>query len=316
LRLTEYSMRNSFIAVLFIAIVALLILVDEKGIVDLSSVNLSNSTIDPNVTLEYRSLSDLPATPIFSVPTAMPIVMSTQVVQPTYTPYPTYTPPATATPQPTYALIPTVVIRERYVTPEEKRSDMMFMRGVFVFALVVAIGAAYLWYVQWTGERRREHEYEMKRLEIEHSIVRTEELRAQSTVQASMPRPINVNTARSHIQRDEAPQPDQQTARSTEPIVVTRQGYEIAMRRVNEFVVEALRPNGVGLVVSRWKTDRHWDQAIVELMLDYLSDLELITPRSNGRACSWLNESIRPADVLRIISEDQERMISEDSFEE
>jgi hypothetical protein len=46
-------------------------------------------------------------------------------------------------------------------------------------------------------------------------------------------------------------------------------------------------------------------------MLDYLSDLELITPRSNGRACSWLNESMRPADVLRIISEDQERMMTE-----
>jgi hypothetical protein len=309
-------MRNSFIVVLFIAIVALLILIDEKGIIDLSSVSLSNSTSVPYTTPEYRTLSDLPATPnLLIAPTAMPIVMSTQAVQPTaqptYTPYPTYTPPPTQTPQPTYALIPTVVIRERYVTPEEKRSDMMFMRGIFVFALVVAIGAASLWYVQWTEDRRRTHEWEMKQLDIEHSIHRTEELRAQSTVQSSMPRPIVHNAARGHIQRDEPPDPEQQTVRSTEPIVVTRQGYEIAMRRVNEFVVEALKPGGVGLVVSRWKTDRHWDQAIVELMLDYLSDLELITPRSNGRACSWLNESMRPADVLRIISEDQERMMTE-----
>jgi hypothetical protein len=191
------------------------------------------------------------------------------------------------------------------------------LRGTFVVAILVAVVATYLYYAEWVDGRRRVHEYEMKQLEIEHSIHRAEEFRAQSTAQASMPRTIQYNTARGRLRpvsndgdgeeadTDEQPIVDRLTTRYVDPIVITRQGHEISQRRVIEFVVESLKPNGAGLVVSRWKADQHWDQVIVEQMLDYLADLGLITPRSNGRACSWLDESLRPADVLRLISQDQ-----------
>ena len=287
-------MRGSGIIVLFVVIVAFVIWSSETKFINWSFVGLTPQSTDPlsllQVTTQYVQSSDLPQ--ITSTPTPF--------VQPSYTPYPTYTT------LPTYTPVPTIVIERYITTPEDKRSDMIFMRFIFVFALLVAIVAAYLWYAQWSDDRRRNHEYEMKQLEIEHAIHVTERLRAESNLQASQPRPIV------HNSRGASPTNTADTTHDTierEPVVVTRQGYEIAKRRVIEFVTESLKPNGVGLVVSRWKTEQHWDQAIVEQVLDYLYDLDLITQRQNGRACSWLRDDIASTQVLRIIAQDQEQMM-------
>lgn len=69
-----------------------------------------------------------------------------------------------------------------------------------------------------------------------------------------------------------------------------------------EFLSESIKPNGIGLTISKWKLERGWDQTTVEKLLDYLAKMQIITPRSNGRACEYLDKNISVIELLKKIS--------------
>lgn len=67
-----------------------------------------------------------------------------------------------------------------------------------------------------------------------------------------------------------------------------------------EFISKSLDKDGPGLAIGRWKKEG-WDQVLVEGLLDYLSSIDIVTPRSNGRVCEYTGDYDLP-DILRKIS--------------
>lgn len=67
-----------------------------------------------------------------------------------------------------------------------------------------------------------------------------------------------------------------------------------------DFVTEST--NGFGLAISKWKSERGWDQKQLERLLDYMGELNLVTKRTNGVACIY-TDAYRPEEVLKAISE-------------
>jgi hypothetical protein len=282
-------MRKGWFVLFFLLVVGLVAYTNERQLFDWSFIGLYAT---PGYSPEYDP-SDI-TTPVFNAPLSRPNATNT----PAPTPYPTYTPYPTLVP--IYITNTQIVTSVQIVTTEVPQvirqdapketwqivADYWFVRCLLGLIVFMLFASMYLWYAQYETTRRAAIDRDRYELELQHKQLDNERVQ----IEANIPqvRPIITNR---NVVRDE-------------PKIKTSRGIEIEKRRVVEFVTESLRHDGIGLVVSKWKNDRKWDQAIVESILDYLSDLEFITPRQNGRACEWLDE-YRTEDVLKEIANDQ-----------
>lgn len=87
---------------------------------------------------------------------------------------------------------------------------------------------------------------------------------------------------------------------STRGMIRLTEHLELPKQDLVDFIAGSMEKGGPGLSITQWKS-RGWDQTKVENLLDFMYELELITPRENGRACHYLRVTT-PNEVLRIIS--------------
>lgn len=167
------------------------------------------------------------------------------------------------------------------------------------------------------------YKYKVRQLELEKkSEIADKELRiAELQAQIPKPRPIIVNTHRpvrvqeteynsgngQHRNGNGHTANDYDYANTTnhlegrsqqvpEPVQASRGGEDpvlpagVTWTDFNYFVRTALKPDGPGLGIGKWKSEMKWKQEDIESILDFLADIEVITPRQNGRACEWVGE--------------------------
>ena len=78
------------------------------------------------------------------------------------------------------------------------------------------------------------------------------------------------------------------------------ENLELTKDQLSSFVTNSI-DGDIGLTISRWKREG-WEQEVLERLLDYLHSIELVTERTNGRACVYTGD-YTPEYVLRVISQ-------------
>lgn len=276
-------MRKGWFVLFFLVAVATVIYTSETSKIDWSIIGLDSVT--PGIVLQ-SDLTSISTPIVFDTPPYTPVAYPTPY--PTYTPYPTPQIVFITNTQIVTPIEPITIVTPQFVPKAEWQIvfDYTFARCLVVLIVLMMFASMYFWYAQYETTKRLAIQREMYKIELQHKQLDNERVQ----IEASIPpvRPIITNR---NIVRDE-------------PKIVTKRDAQIEKRRVIEFVTESLKSDGIGLVVSKWKNERKWDQTIVESILDYLSDLNMITPRQNGRACEWL-DAYRPQDVLKRIADDQ-----------
>lgn len=302
--------RSGWIVVLFMLFLVFMAYTGETGIVDWSFIGyevtpslVPNNEYDPIQLIEtptseslfdsvFQSNAQIP-TQIIVVQTQAPL--PTYTIQPTYTPYPTVAAIATVPLIPVSTLSPEVELIDQYVKVIVPRCMLALIPASLLFV-------AYLFYAFKLEENRLNARQIEIELETEQTRADTEYLRVQSTI--PIPRPIMTN--RNVVETTELNNV-QSSARAD--FIVTTDGVEIEKKRLIDFLLEAVKPGGIGLVVSKWKLEKKWEQELIEDILDYLAQLEFITQRQNGRACQWIGNFSVPQ-ILKKIADDQNLMLN------
>lgn len=195
----------------------------------------------------------------------------------TATPYPTHTPQPTYTPQSTpqpIIIIPTPIVINVSgdYGPDGKYDQIASLWLPKLFALLILVFTpligAYTWYKLRREQQQMTHKETMMAMEIE----RINNAPAQ--------RSLVINTARNQPKDDD--------------YITTSNGSKLKKEKVLEFIVNV---HNIGLSINRWKessTSIH--QGDIEIILDHLQAVGLITERANGIAAQWK----RDVDMLRL----------------
>ena len=239
----------------FFTLVIVIIALNVEGVISLPSSPISRINSAPNIQVAPEI-----------VPTQSPKIIEIIIVQ-TPTPLsPTPIPEIPPTP------IPKPVVNVSGTIGPGGKWDQVYSLwasriGVFVVVLYIAISVGYAIYVSVNTKRfiaLLEHERLLEELEIER----------QSFIKPD--RPIISNTG----------------ARSVSDEKISLKSGEKADLSIVIHFVRSVRE--VGLSISKWKTEEKFAQVDIENILDHLAESNVITPRRNGIACTWLTEAKPP----------------------
>ena len=233
------------------------------------------------IALSIEGVITLPSSPIARInsasniqiapeilPTQPPQIIEIIIVQ-TPTPLPP-TPVPKSTPIPTPIPTPTVNISGT-IGPGGKWDQVYRLWaariGVLITVLYTAFVIGYAIYIAVNTKKfiaLLEHERLLEELEVERQSF------------AKPDRPIITNTGAGIV---------------SDTKIYLKSGKKINRQIVIDFVREV---RGVGLSISKWKTEEKFAQTDIENILDHLADSNVITPRRNGIACGWLTEAKPP----------------------
>lgn len=205
------------------------------------------------------------------------IQLATQIPIPTQQPLPTYTP---LSPLPTYTPLAPLPTYTPHPTPTvnylgdfgpgakiEQAFDVWFWKIASIVIIMLFVAAPllyiYLRYKLEENDKERAFSVRMEELEIEKSKIAAEK-------PAIRPIISNVPVRSDHR--------------------ISPRGKRIKVSLLKDFIN---RFEEIGLAISKWKFEPGWSQGDIENILDWLADLNLVTPRRIGVECQWTQDITR-----------------------